>query len=64
MSLTGFAKSIKLRLDYTNNFAWRLEVVRALKIANCAHYIDRDDGIAIKLEDLLYAQPVAPEEVR
>ena len=40
--MTGFAKSIKLRLDYNNYFAWQLEIVHALKIANSAHYIGRD----------------------
>ena len=64
ISKTGFAKSIKLRLHYTNHFAWRMELVRVLRIANCAHYISRDDCNAIKLEELLYEWPVARVEMR
>ena len=58
--MTGFAKSIKLRLEDMNYFAWRLEVIRVLKIANCAHYICRDGGMAEKLYDMMYQWPVAP----
>ena len=58
--MTGFAKSVTLRLGYTNYHAWRIEVVRNLKIANCAHYIGRDSGIADELEALMYEEPMPP----
>ena len=55
--MTGFAKSVILRLDYTNYHSWRSEVVRNLKIANCAHHIGRDGGIASALDALMYEEP-------
>ena len=58
--MTGFAKSVILRLDYTNYHLWRSEVVRNLKIANCAHHIGRDGGIADELEALMYEEPMPP----
>ena len=61
--MTGFAKSVILRLDYTNYHSWRIEVVRNLKIANCAHYIGRDRGIADELEALMYAESIPPAEM-
>ena len=62
--MPSFAKSIQLRLDYTNYFAWRLEIVRcALKMANCAHF-NCDGGGADKLEELLYERPEAPAAIQ
>ena len=61
--MTGFAKSVILRLDYTNYHAWRQEVVRNLKIANCSHHICKDNGIADELEALMYVEPMPPPEM-
>ena len=61
--MTGFAKSVILRLDYTNYHAWRMEVIRNLKIANCAHHIGRDSGIADELEALMFVEPMPPPEM-
>ena len=55
--MTGFAKSVVLRLDYTNYHSWRIEVIRN---TNCAHYIGRDSGIADELEALMYEEPMPP----
>ena len=61
--MTGFAKSVVLRLDHTNFHSWRIEVIRNIKIANCAHNIGRDGGIADELEVLMYAEPIPPAEM-
>ena len=60
VSMTEFAKSVKLKLDYSNWGAWKVQVVRALKVAGCAQYIGEDGGRAMELEDLLYERPEAP----
>ena len=36
ISMTGFAKSVVLRLDYTSCHSWRIEVIRNLKL--CAQH--------------------------
>ena len=60
VSMTEFSKSVKLKLDYSNWGAWKVQVVRALKVAGCAQYIGEDGGRAMELEELLYERPVAP----
>ena len=63
ISMTGFAKSVVLRLDYMNYHSWRIEDIQNLKIANCAHHIGRDSGIADELGALMYAEPIPPAEM-
>ena len=58
-----FSKSVKLKLDYTYWNAWKLQVVRALRVAGCAQYINEDGGRAEELENLLHERPFAPPVV-
>ena len=58
--MTEFSKSVKIKLDYTNWGSWKVQVVRALKVAGCAQYIGEDGGRALELEELLYERPEAP----
>ena len=63
VSMTEFSKSVKLKLDYSNWNAWKLQVVRVLKVAGCAQYINEDGGRALELENLVYERPEAPTVV-
>ena len=61
-SRSDIPKLVPTKLDYSNWNAWKIEIVRALRLQQVAHYIGMDGGNYKRYQDLQFKRPDPPLE--